>query len=265
MGIIIIMALFLQLFNLFNSVIEAGVLIGAFLFVYLYACLHKQAPNRQTAAILSILAFSAGQLYNRQYIKVIYFGMLYIISFYLLSQQTGIGLFIILILTIASTLDANRSANVAKINTLKKEREHMLAEKLNQITDLRNQGQEIGIDTNICMHEPDLLVKMLENYRYPLYLSKQVFRELDVLKKLPQTRVQAQLAFDIIEEYQRQQAFALLESPDKKKRRELGLKDSSDEKIIGTYMNDERHFVFYSNDKGARIIARQAGMTIAEI
>lgn len=264
MGIILIMALFLQLFSLFNSIIEAGVLIGAFLFVYLYACLHKQVPNRQTATRLSLLAFSAGQLYNRQYIKATYFAILYIISFYLLSQQTGFALFIILVLTFVSTRDANRSANVAKTSALKKERESRLDEKLNQITDLRNQGKEIGIDTTICMHEPDLLVKMLENYRYPLYLSKEVFRELDVLKKLPQTRIQAQLAFDIIEEYQRQQAFELLESPDKKKRREMGLKDSSDEKIIGTYMNDKRNFVFFSNDKGARIIARQAGMAIAE-
>src|SRR5690606_16577429 len=115
-----------------------------------------------------------------------------------------------------------------------------------------------------------LLVYILENEPVPLHVSMTVFKELDGLKKNkePLTRKRAQFAFDIIEEYQRKGLIKLIETPSYNELRRRGLSDTPDDKIIGTYLNEshkgKQKLIFLSNDKGARIIARNSGLPVAE-
>ena len=69
----------------------------------------------------------------------------------------------------------------------------------------QKENYEFAIDTNILMHEPDLLVYLLENEPVNLCMSMMVFSELDGLKKSNSiaTSKRAQTAFDVIEAFQR--------------------------------------------------------------
>lgn len=61
----------------------------------------------------------------------------------------------------------------------------------------------------------------------------------------------------------------ILKTPKTVEIRKYGLGGSPDEKIIGTYLhelkNGQETLMFLSNDKGARILARNAGMPVVEM
>lgn len=71
------------------------------------------------------------------------------------------------------------------------------------------------------------------------------------------TRHKAQVAFDVIEAFQRKRKLHILKTPKTAAIRKFGLSGSPDEKIIGTYLKER--------EKGARIIARNVGMPVVEI
>lgn len=244
-----------------------GLIIGIYLLHYLYAILHRRLPTSHTASVLSLLVFSAGQIYNRQYIKAVFFIILYSVAYYYFINTNGRNLmfFILITITVVSAVDASKNAKKAIIPFLQKQRERIVTLKLSKLADLKNEEFELGLHTDILMLEPDLLVKMLETYKYRLYLSKQVFSEINRLTKHASTKEQAEIALDVIEEFQRQDALELLETPDRNKLKVFGLKESGGEKIIGTYLNSEKNFVFLSNDKGARVISRNAGLPVVEV
>ena len=83
------------------------------------------------------------------------------------------------------------------------------------------------------------------------------------------TRQRAQLAFDVIEAYQRKNLLSIMKTPKSDVLQKFGLGHSPDDKIIGTYLNEykngRQNIIFLSNDKGARIIARNAGLPVAEM
>ena len=84
------------------------------------------------------------------------------------------------------------------------------------------------------------------------------------------TRKKAQMAFDVIEEFQWRNKLHLLKTLKTDAIRKFGLSGSPDEKINGTYLraihSDKLNLMFLSNDnKGARIIVRNVGILVIEL
>lgn len=226
------------------------------------------------AVVLNLIGVGLGQAYNRQLIKGIVFLVIFLasvialrIELYTKDEYVWIFLGIYAILLI----DAYRSSFKAERRSLIQSRTKELQTKSKALLQYRNQGHQFGVDTNILMHEPDLLVYLLEKESFDLYMSMMVFSELDGLKKNedPVTRKKAQVAFDVIEEFQRRNKLYILKTPKTDDIRKYGLSGSPDEKIIGTYLRErdqgKEKLIFLSNDKGARIIARNVGMPVVEI
>lgn len=139
--------------------------------------------------------------------------------------------------------------------------------KYQKTVPLLKQGIVPALDTNILMHDLLMLVAYLRDTNAPLVISKQVFNELDGLKKgTGETRKRAQLAFDLLESFQEHGRLKLLDIPNRTKLEKFQLSNSADDKIIGSYLMDIQRnnskLAFLSNDKGARIIARQVNMPI---
>lgn len=177
---------------------------------------------------------------------------------------------LVFVLFVLSAIEAGRSTKKAARQAVIDSRRKEVEKKAKAILHVKEMDYEFAVDTNILMHEPDLLLYLLEKSDLRLFMSMVVFTELDGLKKSENvvTRTQAQTAFDVIEEFQRRGKLELLQVPTNDELRKYGLGSSPDEKIIGTYMwARERHhpnLIFISNDKGARILARNAGMPIVE-
>lgn len=137
--------------------------------------------------------------------------------------------------------------------------------KYKRLVPLIERGTVLCLDTNILMHEQLLLIAAFRDSDVHLFVSKQVYAELDGLKKNKRydVRSRAQLAFDLIELYQSAGRLTLLEVPYHYLRSE-GLMNSPDERIIGTYLYEQKYIsnplVFLSNDKGARILAKNLNM-----
>lgn len=233
-------------------------------------------PSGGKAVFFGLIGFGFGQLYNLQPKKGLVFFILFAAflmnaSFWVIEFKetayllTGFGLIVL------PLIDAGLNAENAFQRLKASNRKNHLRKKIKAVLEYRQENYEFCIDTNILLHEPDLLVYILENEPVPLHVSMTVFKELDGLKKNkePLTRKRAQFAFDIIEEYQRKGLIKLIETPSYNELRRKGLSDTPDDKIIGTYLNEshkgKQKLIFLSNDKGARIIARNSGLPVAEI
>ncbi|WP_040758424.1 PIN domain-containing protein [Sporosarcina newyorkensis] len=153
----------------------------------------------------------------------------------------------------------------------RKQQKKQLQQRAELLTTYHENNHQFAVDTNILMHDADLLIHLLSTNQIKLIVSSQVFKELDGLKtnKEKLTRMRAQLAFDVIEAYQRKGLLKLVQVPSYEKLQKLALSTSADEKIIATYLNEFKNgatsLLFLSNDKGARIIARNVGMPVAEV
>lgn len=235
----------------------------------------KMRKNGRTAVILNFIGFGFGQAYNRQMKKAFLFFAVIIVTIVIggLLNATEENWFIWLVIALfgITLLDAYRGSFTAHHRAFVDDRLKNVKERAKTLIQYRDNGHEFAVDTNILMHEPDLLVYLLENEAMELYMSMMVFNELDGLKKSSdtETRKRAQLAFDVIEEFQRENKLHLLKTPKTEEISQYGLSGSPDEKIIGTYLreieNGRDKLLFLSNDKGARILARNAGMPIAEV
>lgn len=154
--------------------------------------------------------------------------------------------------------------NEKKINeTYQKE----AVDKYKTIVPLLKKGITPALDTNILMHEPLMLIAYLRDTNAPLVISKQVFNELDGLKKNSSaTKKRAQLAFDLLEVFQANNRLGLLDIPSRNQLEKYHLAHSNDDKIIGSYLlamdKHKTKLAFLSNDKGARIIGRQVNIPI---
>ena len=171
---------------------------------------------------------------------------------------------------IYTLIDVNSGSYKAAYKTLLGRRMREVKAQAKVVVAHQKNGKEFAIDTNILMHEPDLLIYLLEKTQIHLFVSQMVFNELDGLKKSTDrdTRRNAQMAFDVLEAYQKREQITFLKIPKTDAIRPYGLGGSPDEKIIGTYLQEaekrDQGFVFLSNDKGARIIARNVGMPVVE-
>lgn len=248
-------------------------LLGILYFGYVHGFLFR---NRQQsggfAAVLNLVGIGMGQAYNRQVVKGIIALLLFIVMIYVNKEKMYDEdklVWIFLGFYILAMIDASWSATKAQKKLMIKSRNKQLQSKAKSL--LKYPDHKFAVDTNILMHEPDLLVYLLENENMDLYMSMMVFNELDGLKKNdnPLTRKKAQIAFDVIEEFQRRKKLHILKTPKTDAIRKFGLSGSPDEKIIGTYLLEKQKehdkLMFLSNDKGARIIARNVGMPVVEL
>lgn len=148
-----------------------------------------------------------------------------------------------------SAIEAGRSTKKAARTAVIDKRRKEIEKKAKVILDYKNMNHEFAVDTNILMHEPDMLLYLLAKSNLRLFMSMVVFTELDGLKKSENvvTRTQAQTAFDVIEEFQRRGNLHLLQVPKNDELRKYGLGSSPDEKIIGTYLweRERNHPVCY--------------------
>lgn len=248
---------------------------GIFYFWKIHHKLFKSRPIGLRAVILSLIGFGFGQAYNRQLVKAVIFAALIPITIFI--QRNGLFFEentiknITVVAILLCLVDAGISAISGKRRAERQYRNKEVMKKAELVKKYSQGDHQFGVDTNILMHEPDLLVYLMEKENFNLNMSMMVFSELDGLKKNdnPITRKKAQLAFDIIEEFQQRGQLKMLKTPKTDDIRKYGLGGSPDEKIIGTYLrerdNGMPNLVFLSNDKGARIIARNVGMPVADI
>ncbi|VEF46576.1 nucleotide-binding protein PInc [Bacillus freudenreichii] len=254
---------------LYYSVLHA---IGIFYFWKVHPKLFKAGPIGARAVILSAIGMGFGQAYNRQIVKAVFFAALIpIIKLSGLTLEKDTYNSIVAVIFLLYLADAGIFASSGRRRVARLRRNKEVIKKAALIKKYRQKDHQFAVDTNILMHEPDLLVHLMEKENFRLNMSMVVFGELDGLKKNsnPLVRKQAQLAFDIIEEYQRRGQLRILKTPKTDDIRKYGLGGSPDEKIIGTYLrelhNGMPNLIFLSNDKGARIIARNVGMPVAEL
>lgn len=249
--------------------------LGILYFWKIHPKLFRSRPIGLRAIILSGIGMGFGQAYNRQLIKAVFFAA--IIPVLVIVHKSGLYFdkstygTVVAVVVLLCLADAGIFASSGKRRVTRMERSRDVMKKAELIKRYRQKDHEFAVDTNILMHEPDLLVHLMEKENFKLNMSMVVFGELDGLKKNdnPYVRQKAQLAFDIIEEYQRRGLLNMLRAPKTDEIRKYGLGGSPDEKIVGTYLkelhNGRPNLIFLSNDKGARIIARNVGMPVAEI
>lgn len=233
----------------------------------------NRAFNDVRAFALGVVGVGLGQAYNGQLVKsIVFFTAFSILIFYgqVIDPNSDVVKYIAFGLLFLSAIEAGRSTKKAARTAVIDKRRKEVEKKAKVILDYKNMNHEFAVDTNILMHEPDMLLYLLAKSNLRLFMSMVVFTELDGLKKSENvvTRTQAQTAFDVIEEFQRRGNLQLLQVPKNDELRKYGLGSSPDEKIIGTYLweRERNHpsLLFISNDKGARILARNAGMPIVE-
>ncbi|BBI35606.1 PIN domain-containing protein [Cohnella abietis] len=130
-------------------------------------------------------------------------------------------------------------------------------------------GSVFGLDTNILMHRPESVVQLLK--QGSIVLSRDVLKELDGLKNNSNQVVaaNARRAFKLIEEAQiNEQHIKILPSADSAVLAQHQLSGSMDDRILASYLLYNTHgtpVCFVSNDRGAKITARNAGLDVLDI
>lgn len=227
-------------------------------------------PKPAVASTLSLLLPGFGHIYLG-YIKtgiVIYLG--WIVGCYLfLSQETAIiFLFLVSGFPILDGRLVFKAPNFKVARYRKSLEQRLTVAKYNMLKFELDKGFMPAVDTNVMMHEPLVLITIHRDTDSKLYVSKKVINELDGLKnnKKRETRERAQLAFDIIELFQKDGRLVLVEIPSRNYREIWNLSGSSDDIILSSYLFEidkkKLPIAFYSNDKGARITARNTGMPL---
>lgn len=124
----------------------------------------------------------------------------------------------------------------------------------------------LAIDTNVLMENPYIILQ-----HHKLLVSKIVYRELDQLKKDTGERGRkAQTAFYALERFQQQNGeltFTSFVETEFLKQHNLD-PSSPDELIIGGILKAQQQgksVLYFSYDRGARIIARNVGLGVLDI
>lgn len=121
----------------------------------------------------------------------------------------------------------------------------------------------VGLDTNVLLMEPMILYELVKVK--PVYISKKVFEELDKKKNHEELGYKVRQAMASIEDMQNQEEQFFILDYDRKESKDL----SPDEVIVNTYkewnLNNTTQIIFFSNDRGARILGRTANMIVSDV
>lgn len=227
----------------------------------------------------SLTAFasdSVQQVVNAQHDKTAAFSKLFIsIIILILCIVVGKALFLFLYYkNIYGRKDAflrilfnSRSLMTTNVRDLKQN--SLLLQFKKAIAAKSGQGFSFGLDTNILMHYPNEIFELLKNDT--ILISREVQKELDGLKKSTDKEAasNARRAFKALEDAQTQgQSIKIMPSVDLKTLTHFGLNDSMDDRILAPYLDlykQGKAVCFISNDRGAKITARNAGIPVLEI
>lgn len=259
-----------------NSVAIIYVL-SALLVSYYYYVNKPYTVNKSTAVWLNILVVGTGQFYLRQYIIGLIF-LIFHLGFYLslmifgTNLEDGVVMMLFVAPTVISAVYSNITSNRVRERLHRNSMQEVAVRKYKLLVPYIERGIGFAPDTNILMHQALTLIAAFYDSNVHLFISKQVFKELEGLKKnkLPSVRNHAQIAFDIIELYQQENRLDLLDIPSSTYLMKNNLTNSnSDDRIIGSYLyalKEQRiPMLFLSNDKGARIIARNIGIPLQSV
>jgi len=174
------------------------------------------------------------------------------------------------VLTVLSVIHTNFSAGRVNDRRLKELMQKVAAAQYKRLKPVIDVGAIFSPDTNILMHDQLTLVAAFRDSDVKLYVSKQVLKELDGLKNNdnPSVRRKAQLGFDLLELYQQEGRVKFLEIPSHSYLKKNNLTGGPDEKIIASCLQQKEQqvpIVFLSNDKGARLLARDAGIPLTNV
>lgn len=144
--------------------------------------------------------------------------------------------------------------------------QHIGRDTLHEINQYRNSDYSIGLDTNILLKFPNVIETL--SHIFPFFISKQVFSELDKQKTNEDIGHLSRNALKLIEELQLRGANIETAHVDASflDRQKLN-PQSPDEKIIGSYLQEKnkgKNILFISEDRGARVIARQHGLRVID-
>ncbi|RWZ59113.1 hypothetical protein EQV77_09220 [Halobacillus fulvus] len=241
------------------------------LFVYLSSMIHfkKTSYSRSTAVLWAVLFPGFGQLYLKQRILGLLLSVpfLYIITTYGMTRNGDERfLWAMMAFSMVSVIFASMTKvpgeNEPKLQKLQTE----AVEAYKSWIPYLKKGAAPALDTNMLMHSTLSLVALYRDSDAPLYISRMVLNELDGLKKNNdvKTRKKAQLGFDLVEMFQQADRVKVIEVPAHKERERLGVAHDTDSKIIASYIADGSNVFFLSNDKGARITARNTSLDVFE-
>jgi len=141
--------------------------------------------------------------------------------------------------------------------------DHVGAKAIKQLTSFKHTDYILAYDTNILLKYPLLFTNYKNSNR--LLVSKQVFKELDKQKTNEEIGHQARNAINMIEQLQKDGAELSFSSANDDYTKSKMLDPSSpDDRIIASYLyeaeKNNKKIFFISEDRGARIIAREAGL-----
>lgn len=229
-----------------------------------------KVPKPSLASVLSILLPGYGHLYLG-YLKtgiVIFIAWLSVSYITLTNENPFLFLYMITIVPLLDSKLVYEAPNFKLLKFRSDQMQRLATAKYKTLMDKFHKGYMPAVDTNVMMHDPLVLIAIHKDSDSKLYVSKKVVSELDGLKnnKQKETRDRAQLAFDIIELFQKDGRLILVEIPSRNYRESWNLTGSSDDIILSSYLFEvdkkKLPIAFYSNDKGARITARNTGMPI---
>lgn len=250
-------------------------LVGIVYFTCIHHKLFARNLNGETALSLSFFAIGWGQAYNRQPLKAMFFPALHMtvyssVAYMYSGKSLLVSVLTLLGVPILSFIDARYSSKRMNERAMKTNYYHQLKMRAVHLTTYHHNHHQFALDTNILMHESDILVYLLENERISIAISDLVYNELRGLTYHQDslTKQRAQLGLDVIEAFKEKGLFKLLHTPSSARLKKIELDSSPDEKIIGTYLEEfskgNTRLLFFSNDKGARILARNYGMPVME-
>jgi hypothetical protein len=158
--------------------------------------------------------------------------------------------------------ETNNSSNSSSKGTFEENTE--LAERIRKKIVSVSTGTVLSFDSNIMIKCP-LLVKELSE-TYPIVLSKQVFTELDKKKTDKEIGANARMAMRTIESIQKRDGELEIIAIDETFLKENGFSlESPDDIIVGTCLKrqkNEENILFVSEDRGARITAKNAKLNV---
>lgn len=263
-----------NIFKIDNSVYRTAILVTSIIFLHLffiYILPHfrkKSDSNKFFVFILELLFPGTGFSYMRFYKIGVMISLLFVSFTLALSSKiisTTVA-FIILLLFIVTPFIAVNSINISNKLLSKKIAKEKIKKKYNTLMSFTNKDLIFALDTNILMHESEILRPIIENTNTKFVIAKTVFSELEGLKKNSNytVRQNAQLGFDMIEMMQKKNCLDLTSHI----RLNDNMHKTADESIIHTYdllhKSKYPNLVFISNDKGARIIARELKLPVLD-
>ncbi|WP_163969701.1 PIN domain-containing protein [Oceanobacillus halotolerans] len=223
------------------------------------------------AGWLSALVAGLGQVYSKQTVFGIIYTVLHLIILGLGRTEMMEGTHVLigwLLLMIVSIIHANLVAGGLNERLAKEALQKLAVAKYRRLVPSIELGAVFAPDTNILMHEQLALIAAYYDSNAKLYISKQVIKELDGLKNNSDASVRkrAQYAFDVLELYQEANRIVFIEVPHYNYLKKHKLTGGPDEKIIASCLQQLHEkqvpIVFLSNDKGARLLARNSGVPI---